>query len=126
MQRTASAATPSRTGATKESWVSMPVEHIAGRYRGVVSNAHWLAHVLNYGADPHVIKPRRPGHRAEAWPGGEHPFAEVDHPGVRPHYMVEKALTTLVETIGWAAEPVLERFERELEAAMQMEAGRLY
>ena len=123
MHRTAAAATPVRTGVVRDSWVTMPIERISGAYRGVVENDHWLAWILNYGAEAHVIKPD--AKRAEAFAGGAHPVAEVHHPGVEPHYMIERALDTLEATIGWSAEHDVRGFRDAWEAAIMAESGKL-
>lgn len=123
VHRTASAATPYKTGALRDSWLSMPVERIAGGYSGTVSNSHWLANIANYGSEAHVIRPD--AKRAEAYPGAPHPSAVIHHPGTEPQFMVERALDTLAATIPWAGERAVSHFIHVLELGILAESGKI-
>jgi hypothetical protein len=90
------ASTPiGRTAALRASWLAAPVSEEGGRFTTSVFNDHWAAMLVNYGADPHVIRPRT--RRAVETPFG--PRADVDHPGFHGRFMAEKAVDTTAQVI---------------------------
>lgn len=55
-----------------------------------IGSAVPYARYLEFGTPPHQIRPRTK--RALFWPGAEHPWASVQHPGTRAYSVLRRAL----------------------------------
>lgn len=120
MLDTARAATPVKSGATRDSWLAPMVERRGQRVEAKIQNTHWLAFLLEYGVQAHEIKPDE--RKAEMTPEG--PRADVHHPGMRAHHMTALAgqmAETLLPMI--AARP-LQAWQSEIEAMIDAEKRR--
>lgn len=95
MMRTAQAATPVRYSTVRDSWLAPMVERHGNRVEAKIRNPHWLAHLLEYGTQPHEIKPKN--RRAEMTPEG--PRADVHHPGFHGHHMAALAVDVAEGTL---------------------------
>lgn len=90
MRDSAVAHTPRRTGRTAAGWRIVGERELPdGSIESGIVNRAPLAHILEYGTDPHEIKPRH----AEALdiPGAGEPRASAEHPGTEGHHMTAKA-----------------------------------
>ncbi len=116
MYDAARAATPARTGAVRHSWLPQPIwPHGPDRWEARVTNDHWLANILNYGSEAHIIRPRRK--RALTEQIG--PRADAHVSGVQPHHMAEHAIEAVRYTINETTFVAQERFKRDAEFAIQ-------
>ena len=110
------ASTPiGKSAALRASWLAGPIEQREGRTETSVRNDHWAAMLVNYGADPHVIRPRTG--RAVETPYG--PRADVHHPGFHGRHMAQKAIDTTAQVIDPITTPARERWARESEFAIE-------
>lgn len=121
MWTTAQAATPSRTGAVRASWLPQPIwPHGPERWEARVTNDHWLAHLLNYGTESHEIRPRgraRGGKRALR--EGIGPRAGAHVRGIQAAHMTERAVDTVGAVIKDVTYGAQQRFKRDAEMAIE-------
>ena len=120
MHTAAAAATPSRTGIVRDSWLAHPIEHRGDVYEARIENPHWLAHLLAYGTQPHEIRPkgkRQGGKRAELTPEGPRAGAHVR--GITAHHMPQIAVDTVAHTIKDTTYPAQRRFKADAELAIE-------
>ena len=122
MLDTARHATPSRTGAVRDSWIATPVwPHGPDRYEARIENSHRLVAWLNYGTQPHTIRPKgeaEGGKDALREPAG--PRAEAHVSGIQPAHMVEKAALVAETTLQDRTLPTRETWKLECEAAIEL------
>jgi len=78
---------PEKTGEYKQ---KLGRDRVAGRTATVrvTARARHSA-VLEVGSRPHIIRPRNK--KALAWPGAEHPWAKVHHPGTQALHLLRDA-----------------------------------
>jgi hypothetical protein len=76
---------PKRTGELAAS-IRCEVNHGTFRVGSDLDRALWMEE----GTLPHVIRPKNG--RALSWPGADHPYAVVNHPGTRPAPFLRPAL----------------------------------
>jgi hypothetical protein len=117
MLDTAKAATPSRTGAVRDSWLATPIwPHGPERYEGRIQNSHWLAHLLNYGTEAHDVGPEHKKAIIEA----EGPRARAHVRGIQPHHMIEKAALVAESTLQERTLPTRETWKLDVEGAIEI------
>lgn len=121
MYDAARAATPSRSGRTRDSWLPQHRRHEDGRIEARVSNTDDVAFWLNYGTAEHSIGPRR--RRAIETPQG--PRADVHVRGIEPHHMTEHAVEAAARTITETSLVARERWARDVEASIETSKRRL-
>ena len=121
MHHAAREATPSRTGAVRESWIAHEIRHDAGVYEARIENDHWLAHLLQYGTEAHEIKPKH--RRAISEAIGPRGGAHVR--GITPAWMTEKAALETEATIQESTLSIREEWAKEVESAIETAKRRL-
>lgn len=121
MLTTAQAATPSRYGTVRDSWIALPLNpHGPSRWGATIRNDHWLAHLLSHGTSAHEIKPKgtaRGGKRA--LPERLGPRASAHVRGIEPHFMEQRAAHTAAVVIGDVSYPAQRRWAADMEMAIQ-------
>lgn len=83
---------PKRTGELAES-IGYEVNSGVLRVGSNLDRALWMEE----GTRPHVIRPKNA--KALFWPGADHPYALVNHPGTLPHPFLRPALFTRREAL---------------------------
>lgn len=121
LHTSAKAATPSRTGAVRNSWYTPELRHEFGAIIASARTDHWLSPLLAYGTQPHEIKPKRKRALTEA--AGPRGSAHVA--GIQPHFMAERAVETVRATIDDRTVAMRERWAREVEANIELMKRRL-
>jgi hypothetical protein len=117
----ARAATPSRTGRTRASWLKHEIEHRDDRLEGRVTNDDPTAVYLQYGTESHAIKPEH----GEALRTPQGPRADVHVSGIQPAHMTERAALVTEATISERSVPALETWKRECEEAIDLAKKRI-
>ena len=119
MMRTAQAATPVRYGTVRDSWLAPMVERRGQRVEARIKNPHWLAHLLEYGTQPHEIHPKN--RRAELTPEGPRAGAHVA--GIHAHHMAALAVDVAEGTLPFVPERALQEWKGEVDAIVEASRG---
>jgi hypothetical protein len=63
-----------------------------GKEKSIIGSQYFVGHILEGGAKPHVIKPRK-GNKKGLWiPGYPRPVKRVRHPGVKAYKFLESTI----------------------------------
>lgn len=64
-----------------------------GKEKSIIGSRFFKGHILEGGANPHVIKPRRGNTKGGLWiPGFPRPIKRVVHPGVKAYKFLESTI----------------------------------
>jgi hypothetical protein len=119
LARRAAEHTPAETGNTAASWRTVPARPTRNGWEASAETSHPLAHLLEYGTDPHRLAPDD----AQALDTPEGPRAGAEHPGSRAHHMMARAAAELEESLDAIAAPHLAAWEREADALAKRHRG---
>ena len=112
----AAAHTPVRTGRLRRSWRVISATRITDGYSSGVVNYSPLAHLLEYGVQPHELEPEG----AEALGG---PRASAEHPGHRGHHMLSLSAAEIEYRWVQVAEPHMRAWAEEVEHRAKAHKG---
>ena len=111
MTRKAAANTPRQSGRTAGAWRTTPVTKTRNGYESGTENSRPEAVWLEYGTEPHDLKPRS----AQALDTPEGPRAGARSPGTPALYPLARAAEEVEAELPAIAEPTLQRWAREIE-----------
>lgn len=63
-----------------------------GKEKSIIGSQHFKGHIIEGGAKPHIIKPKR-GNGTGLWiPGFPRPIKRIQHPGIKGYKFLEKTI----------------------------------
>jgi phage gpG-like protein len=89
------------------------LKSVTGQYdkeKAIIGSNKPIAHILEGGAQPHVIKIERK--KGIFWPGADHPVKSVRHPGTRAYKFLEGTIEGMEQS--GDIESIFERGVREV------------
>lgn len=79
-------------GLVKEGNLVKTIRGKTGKEKSIIGSQYFVGHILEGGANPHIIKPRR-GNRTGMWiPGFPRPIKRISHPGVKAYKFLESTI----------------------------------
>ena len=125
LTRRATGHTPVVTGELASKWRPLavtPTEDGDGFTSGT-ENPDWRAHMVEYGTEPHTIRPKRGDQGAGALDTPEGPRGGAEHPGSHGAFMLARAMEEIYSEIGNLAQPALSAWARDIEERAKRHKG---